>query len=125
MVGDINVFMKLMMIDSTIPRIDVDKANEILIRKLSMTTLLASALVISIAVNSGNAFMMPRKVPKMPPTIKILGRIFKTSLVRLSEKIPSTRLKIGFDANTLFEISWKYSGLKYNLKSCRAQNAIL
>ena len=53
------------------------------------------------------ALMIPRKVPNMPPTIKMLGRMLSTSLVLLNEKIPSTRLKTGFEPSTLFEISWK------------------
>ena len=89
------------------PKMDVVRANEILIRKLSMTTLLAAAFVTSMPVSSGRAFIMPRKVPKIPATINIPGNIFRISLVRLTEAIPKIRLKTGFDVNTLFEMSWK------------------
>ena len=101
------MFRKLIDMERTIPSIEVLKANEILIRKPSITALLATASVISIPVNSGSAFIIPRKVPNIPATINMPGKIFNISLVRLIEKRPMTRLKTGFEANALAVISLK------------------
>ncbi len=95
------------MMDRMMPQIEVDNANEILIRKPSITTLLAAASVTSMPVNSGSALIIPRNVPNIPATIKIPGRIFNISFVRLMEKIPNTRLNTGFDAKALLVISLK------------------